>query len=474
MFECGITKGQLCKLIEKSNADDKQEIFNRLNTIKTHIEFTKTINGDTNTSTTFATLPDYAFLYSKDGDWGAEALRDLYKIRAIGKMRYMQNAIDLKLRKENNYVETLCASIQEFFDNLKDNKNQKTYLENCKKATKKATKKIKEKKEKKEKAMIGGFSFLLLVALVAAGMTIISAVIKDLEDLTLAAGCLTSICGIIDFGLGVGFFWYERASDKEMDEKTGAIEDLTKNYYEIAGRLENATERNEQLADRNKQLTDRQEQLTDRQEQLTDRQEREIESLRICKQCHVPLENYCNVCGHKCYPEESGTIDGDYTSPGITKRKKEQESKSYNWTLKECIGGFTVIFNNKHIVLKTESIKLQESSNKIKGRLADLSCVKKILFNTHVKTVKLTEDSDLTGYQSIRDIFPNVEIVAFAQPDPDKDAGDIYRQYELGKNIFKNLYGTVKVRGLEYIAKRGEDCFDGWGNDYLRTAGLSV
>ena len=169
------------------------------------------------------------------------------------------------------------------------------------------------------------------------------------------------------------------------------------------------------------------------------------------------------VCGHKNYPGTTGAVNKDYIVRGLKPNRAEQDCKSYNWTLKkngEC--NYTVIFNNNNIILSAEAGNICNNSYQL--RLTNIIYVKKIVFNTHVINVKLKKDGEDTYYNNIKDIFPKVEIVAFAQPNPNK--GKIRKQYELGENIFNHLYGEVNVKGLEYIAKAEKGCFGGWDLAY--------
>ena len=330
-----------------------------------------------------------------------------------------------------------------------------------------------------------------------------------------------TICGILDFIFGILFFRKERAEDDrerflmlaiakdqkkslqdENDFLTKNNDKLEKEVAKLQGTNEELQGTNEELRGTNEELRGTKEKLEKEVEKLQgtneelrgtkEKLEKEVEKLKstseivagqqekleqkeaklgICEQCHVPLENDCNVCGHKNYPGMKGTVNKDYIDHGLNPNKAEQDCKSYNWTLKkngEC--NYTVIFNNNIIILSAEARNI--CNNSYSERLAAPKYVKKIVFNAHVKNVKLKEDEKANCknikayYENIQNIFPEVEIVAFAQPE--RCNGEIIKQYKLGENIFNGLYGKVNVKGLEYIAKAEKGCFGGWDREYCR------
>ena len=417
---------------------------------------------------TFEELPKDIILDVNAGSKnGVEWLIGKYK-RYYSKKR-KQSLFDLDLKKEGE-VKKLIESIRRFCRQFNGNDDVKNFIEG-----------VKDENEKRSTSRIavrwGVTIALLVIGFTALFSNFFVPIEIIIDNVTIQIGeLLATLCGILDFMLGIIFAWREYKEDESERLILNKVENALTEFKEVVPKVVDDVKgaaSDVKIATANAKI------ISDDYGKKIKEVEKVRESLKICKQCHVPLENDCNVCGHKNDPEMMRSIDTtDYISRGKKSKKIEKDPnpgnwtiKSCNWTIKECGEGcYTVIFNNKNIVLKTEQVKMCTDQD----GLTDEKYVKKIVFNEYVKTVRLKDDDDTTDYQNIRGIFSKVEIVAFAQPTPNKETGQIIRQYKLGKDIFKELEGKVNVKGLEYIAKAEEGCFAGWDEEYCRLAGLNV
>ena len=497
MWYNGITKFDLFNWIDESNIEtnEKNDLKTRINTI---------VRGD---GGLFEDLPD-TYKINIGSKNGVSCLHVLNK-RRYGEEK-KKSIFDLML-KRLEWKERLLTQLKEFASKIKavsideSIKNTESYL---------AYRKLVRRKLERVFNVVSIICALMALALF--GMVIADAIVSFDNDgiiyKIITPG--TTMCGILDFIFGVCFANIERAEDDRErafmvaianDQKKSlqdANDSLTKNNDEYkennyklekeVGKLQGTNEElqrtkeklekevaklqgtNEELLGTKEKLEKEVEKLKSTSEIVAGQQEKleqKEAKLGICEQCHVPLENDCNVCGHKNYPGMKGTVNKDYIVHGLNPNKAEQDCKSYNWTLKkngEC--NYTVIFNNNIIILSAEARNI--CNNSYSERLAAPKYVKKIVFNAHVKNVKLKEDEKANCknikayYENIQNIFPEVEIVAFAQPE--RCNGEIIKQYKLGENIFNGLYGKVNVKGLEYIAKAEKGCFGGWDREYCR------
>lgn len=496
----GISIEELLNGIRSSNYSERENLLKEINNTPTKIKAPKDeikasndclgdienapakIEGDKEEYVTFGELPGGMILdVDTDHGKGVECLIGKYR-RYYSKIR-KQSLIDLYLSKEGG-ADRLKKDINKFCQQFKSNDDVKEFINGVKDEN--------EKRSTSRKAVRWGVTIaLLFIGFTALFSNFFVPIEIIIDNETIQLGELAAtLCGILDFMLGIMFAWWEYKDDEKERSILKQIENALAEFNEVVpkvvGDVKGAANDAKMATKKAENITNAAENITNTAKSISDDYGKKIkevekvrESLKICEQCHVPLENDCNVCGHKNDPEMRRSIDTtDYIIRGIKSKKIKNDSnpsnwtiKSCNWTIKECGEGcYTVIFNNENIVLKTEQVKMCNDQN----GLTDAKYVKKIVFNEYVKTVRLKYDEDTTDYLNIRGIFPKVEIVAFAQPTPNKETGHIIRQYKLGKDIFKKLHKTVNVKGLEYIAKAEEGCFAGWDKEYCRLAGLNV
>lgn len=486
----GISIKELLNGIGSSNYVDRENLLEEINNTPTKIikasndrlgdieNAPAKIEGDKEEYVTFGELPDGMILdVNTDQGKGVECLIGKYR-RYYSKIR-KQSLIDLYLSKEDG-AERLKEDINEFCQQFKSYDNIENFING-----------VKEENEKRsaKRTMRQIFGALVLGVVLLIGLSsILSTLIGDPADET--SQILSACCGGFDLIVGIVFFILERIEDSNEKEREEKISNAQSKLFKAVKDAKIAAEDSKIAAEEAKtaaedskttamlniesiqisgKLGDTLNSTFSEMHGTFKEIKKERENLGICEQCHVPLENDCNVCGHKNYPGTTGAVNKDYIDCGLNPNKAEQDCKSYNWTLKkngEC--NYTVIFNNNNIILSAEACNI--CNNSYPERLAAPKYVKKIVFNAHVKNVKLKEDEKANCknikayYENIQDIFPEVEIVAFAQPE--RCNGEIIKQYELGENIFNGLYGKVNVKGLEYIAKAEKGCFGGWNPKY--------
>lgn len=480
MWYNGITKFDLFNWIDESNIEtnEKNDLKTRINTIE---------RGD---GGLFEDLPD-TYKINIGSKNGVSCLHVLNK-RRYGEEK-KKSIFDLML-KRSEWKERLLTQLKEFASEIKA-----VSIDESIKKTKSYLTYRKLVRGKLERVFNVVSIICALMALPLFCMVIADAIVSFDNDgiiykfITPA----TTLCGILDFIFGVYFANIERAEDDRErafmvaianDQKKSlqdANDSLTKNNdeykennYKLNEQVEEMKRSNKEYESNNSKLNEKVEELTKKNNELTDiinkakgigesysLQQEKLEQkevkLRICEQCHVPLEKVCNVCGHK-----NGMAYYDEADNAYVKRAENNNGAlcGDGWiAIRDTIDGtaeYTIIFSKENVILGNE---LKNEITWRNGGVGGFDYVRKIVFNQHVKTIELESSRG-----TIENVFRNIALVAFAEPDDNK------QRYQLGKNIFSGLYGVVEVKGLEYIAKAEEGCFAGWDQEYCRLAGLNV
>ncbi len=483
MWYNGITKFDLFNWIDESNIEtnEKNDLKTRINTI---------VRGD---GGLFEDLPD-TYKINIGSKNGVSCLHVLNK-RRYGEEK-KKSIFDLML-KRLEWKERLLTQLKEFASKIKavsideSIKNTESYL---------AYRKLVRRKLERVFNVVSIICALMALALF--GMVIADAIVSFDNDgiiyKIITPG--TTMCGILDFIFGVCFANIERAEDdrerifmlaiardqkkslrntnKELEQRNKEYESHNNNLNKLVEELKTSNKKYDSKLKEQKVLV---EELTKKNDELTDTinkakgigesyslQQEKLEQkevkLRICEQCHVPLEKVCNVCGHK-----NGMAYYDEADNAYVKRAKNNNGAlcGDGWlAIRDDIDGtddtaeYTIIFSKQKVILGK---KLSDEITLRDRGVGGLDYVRKIVFNQHVKTIELESSRG-----TIENVFRNIELVAFAKPDDNK------QRYQLGKNIFSGLYGVVEVKGLEYIANAEEGCFAGWDQEYCKLAGLNV
>lgn len=480
MWYNGITKFDLFNWIDESNIETNEK-----NILKTRINIIKIGDGGL-----FKDLPD-TYKINIGSKNGVSCLHVLNK-RRYGEEK-KKSIFDLML-KRSEWKERLLTQLKEFASEIKavsideSIENAKVYLE---------YRKLVRRKLERVFNVVAIICALMALALFC--MVIADAIVSFDNDgiiyKIITPGA--TMCGILDFIFGVCFANIERAEDdrerifmlaiardqkKSLRNTNKELEQRNKEYESNNNNLNKQVEElktsNKKYESNNSKLKEQVEELTKKNNELTDtinkakgigesyslqqeKLEQKEEKLRICEQCHVPLEQVCKVCGHK-----NGMAYRDDADNAYVKRAEDNKDAlcGGGWlAIKDVIDDtaeYTIIFSKENVILG------KELENEITSRhrgVGGFEFVRKIVFNQHVKTIQLEN-----SHGTIENVFKNIALVAFAKPDDNK------QRYNLGKNIFSGLYGVVEVKGLEYIAKAEEGCFAGWDKEYCRLAGLNV
>ena len=440
---------------------------------------------------TFEELPKDIILDVNAGNKnGVEWLIGKYK-RYYSKKR-KQALFDLDLKKDGEVVK-LIESIKHFCQQFANYEEIKNFIDGVGKEN-------EERSSKGRKKRLNVFFGVLIVLLGLGISSLLYNLIKGVENEV--TQILATVCGILDFICGIVFFIDEKREDEEEKEREEKISNAQSELFnavrsakaaamlseeaarltsKLGDTLSNTTDKlnstldstlrqtstiNENLNDTinktskaNTELGTILKKLTKKTEKAKKKLEIERENLRICEQCHVPLENYCNVCGHRNDPSMTITT--------IDRYWQQTNSDDDGWKVikNEPYNEFTIIFYKKEVTLDSECRNIFSDNVQDKPGLATIGYVKKILFTNMVNNITIKDD-----LLTIKGIFQNVQLVAFAKPNCDQ-YGNVSKQYELGENIFAFLQNSIKVKGLEYIKSAGKGCFAGW-KDYCMSVGL--
>lgn len=339
----GISKKELLYGIGLSNNSDRENLIKDIEStptrIKVHEDEIKASNdrlGDIENApakieddkekyVTFGKLPDEMILdVDAGGKKGVKCLVGKYK-KYYSKRR-KQALIDLYLSKGGTPKE-LKADIRDFCEQFKDYDDVKAFISGVKEESKKCSK-------KRTIRQIAFACVLGLALLIGVGSIIFSIVSPDSYE----SNILAAACGGLDLMLGIVFFILERIEDsneKEREEKisnaqselfaavkeakTAAMlsneaaqltrelgKTLSSTTSELKCTLSNTTCINNELkktisttSNANTNLGTILQELTKKTEKAKKELEIERENLGICEQCHVPLGQVCNICGHK-------------------------------------------------------------------------------------------------------------------------------------------------------------------------------
>ena len=463
----GISINELLKGINNSNYTSKEQLLNDIKVTPTQIK------GNDNNYVTFGELPGDMILDVNTGKGnGVNCLIGKYR-RYYSKIR-KQSLIDLFLSKEDG-AEQLKKDIYNFCQQFKSYEEIEMFINGVK----------DENKERSAKRTMRKIFFaVLLGGFLAIGFcSIMYTLIGDPTDET--SQILSACCGGFDLILGIVFAFLERHEDKKEKEREEKISNAQSKLFaavkeartaamlsneaaqltsKLGDTLSSTTDKlnstltstlcqtstinenlnatinktNEANTDLGKILTE----LTNKTERAKKELEIERENLGICEQCHVPLGQVCNVCGHK------------YSTPlPMEKENVYIQKKSDKF-------GYRVIQVDKEVailVCDAEEInlkKIYETSqntdigNSYRIRPSKISWVKRIVFTSAVQNIVLDDNGST---DSLKSLFPGVNIVGFAKPE------NGLKQYHLGKNVF-NKMTDIEIIGSEYIVEEG-NCF---------------
>ena len=477
MWYNGITKFDLFNWIDESNIETNEK-----NILKTRINIIKRGDGGL-----FKDLPD-TYKINIGSKNGVSCLHVLNK-RRYGEEK-KKSIFDLML-KRSGWKERLLTQLKEFASEIKvvsiDESIKKTesYL---------AYRKLVRRKLERVFNVVT--IICALMALVLFCMVIADAIVSFDND-GIVYKIITpgaTMCGILDFIFGVCFASIERAEDdrerifmlaiardqkkslrntnKELGQRNKEYESnnnnlnkqveelktINKKYESDNSKLNEQVEElktiNKKYESNNSKLNEQVEELTKKNNELTDiinkakgigesyslQQEKlkqKEAKLGICEQCHVPLGQVCNVCGHK------------YSTPlPMEKENVYIQKKSDEF-------GYRVIQVDKEVaILVCDAEKINLSNILIMSgnddvddlhriRPNNVSWVKRIVFTSAVQNIVLDDNGST---DSLKSLFPGVNIVGFAKPE------EGLKQYHLGKNVF-NKVNDIEIIGLEYIAE---------------------
>lgn len=424
---------------------------------------------------TFEELPKDIILDVNAGNKnGVEWLIGKYK-RYYSKKR-KQALFDLDLKKDGEVVK-LIESIKHFCQQFANYEEIKNFIDGVGKEN-------EERSSKGRKKRLNVFFGVLIVLLGLGISSLLYNLIKGVENEV--TQILATVCGILDFICGIVFFIDEKREDEEEKEREEKISNAQSELFnavrsakaaamlseeaaqltiKLGDTLSNTTDKlnstldstlrqtstiNENLkATINKTSTANTElgtilkELTKKTEKAKEELEIERENLGICEQCHVPLGQVCNICGHK------------HSTPSLQDGENAYIHKDNNANTH----GYRVIEvgNEAILVCDAEMINLESIYDKSRSSDIDSSCriledhinsVKKIVFTEEVKNIILSKKADT---KNVKDLFPGVKIVGFAKPQNGS------RQYHLGENVFAGVEG-IEIIGSEYIVEEG-NCF---------------
>lgn len=482
----GISIKELLNGIGSSNYFDRENLLEEIKNTPTKITKASNdrlgdienapakIDGDKEEYVTFGELPGGMILDVNTGQGkGVECLIGKYR-RYYSKIR-KQSLIDLYLSKEDG-AEQLKKDINKFCQQFESYDKIEQFINGVKEENEKRS-------AKRTMRQIFG-AFVLVVVLLIGLSSILSTLIGDPADET--SQILSACCGGFDLIVGIVFFAIERYEDKKEKEREEKISSAQSELFDavkaaqtaatlsieaavltkkLGDTLSSTTDKlnstltstlcqtstiNENLnatinktntanTDLGKILTE----LTKKTEKAKEKLEIERENLGICEQCHVPLGQVCNICGHK------------HSTPSLQDGENAYIHKDNNANTH----GYRVIEvgNEAILVCDAEMINLESIYDKSRSSDIDSSCriledhinsVKKIVFTEEVKNIILSKKADT---KNVKDLFPGVKIVGFAKPQNGS------RQYHLGENVFAGVEG-IEIIGSEYIVEEG-NCF---------------
>ena len=476
----GISIKELLNGIGSSNYFDRENLLEEIKNTPTKITKASNdrlgdienapakIEGDKEEHVTFGELPDGMILDVNTGQGkGVECLIGKYR-RYYSKIR-KQSLIDLYLSKEDG-AEQLKKDINKFCQQFESYDKIEQFINGVKEENEKRS-------AKRTMRQIFG-AFVLVVVLLIGLSSILSTLIGDPADET--SQILSACCGGFDLIVGIVFFAIERYEDKKEKEREEKISSAQSELFDAVKAAQTAATLSIEAAVLTKKLGDTLSSTTDKLNstltstlcqtstinenlnatinktneantdlgkiltELTNKTERakkeleiERENLGICEQCHVPLGQVCNVCGHK------------YSTPlPMEKENVYIQKKSDEF-------GYRVIQVDKEVaILVCDAEKINLSNILIMSgnddvddlhriRPNNVSWVKRIVFTSAVQNIVLDDNGST---DSLKSLFPGVNIVGFAKPE------EGLKQYHLGKNVF-NKVNDIEIIGLEYIAE---------------------
>lgn len=503
----GISKEDLLEWIRNSNYCDNDKLTEEIGSDNINKEkdakynLIDIINGspignvtdgavtDTNkVYKTFEELPKDIILDVNAGSKnGVEWLIGKYK-RYYSKKR-KQALFDLDLKKEGE-VRKLIEDIKRFCQQFANYEEIKNFIDGVGKENEE-----RSKGRKKWRNVRFGF----LIVLLGLGLGSLSYnLIKGFEDE--AAQILATVCGILDFICGIVFFIHEKREDEEEKEREEKISNAQSELFaavkeaRTAAMLSNeAAQLTSKLGDTLSSTTDKLnstltstlcqtskinenlnatidetskantelgtilQELTKKTEKAKKELEIERENLGICVQCHVPLGQVCNICGHK------------YSTPLPREEENvyiQKKSDEFGYRVIQVDNVAILVCDAEKInlsnILKMSGNDDVDDSHRIRSK--NVSWVKRIVFTSAVQNIVLDDNGSI---DSLKSLFPGVNIVGFAKPE------NGLKQYHLGKNVF-NKMNDIEIRGLEYIAAGDAGCFGSWKREDIKTINPSL
>lgn len=446
---------------------------------------------------TFEELPKDIILDVNAGNKnGVEWLIGKYK-RYYSKKR-KQALFDLDLKKDGEVVK-LIESIKHFCQQFANYEEIKNFIDGVGKEN-------EERSSKGRKKRLNVFFGVLIVLLGLGISSLLYNLIKGVENEV--TQILATVCGILDFICGIVFFIDEKREDEEEKEREEKISNAQSELFnavrsakaaamlseeaamlseeaarltsKLGDTLSNTTDKlnstldstlrqtstiNENLkatinktSQANTELGTILNELTTKTEKAKKELEIERENLGICEQCHVPLGQVCNVCGHKY----STPLPMEEENVYIPKRSDEFGYRVIEVDIKVAILVCDAEKINLSNILKMSGNDDVDDSHRI--RPTNISWVKRIVFTSAVQNIVLDDNGSI---DSLKSLFPGVNIVGFAKPE------NGLKQYHLGKNVF-NKMNDIEIRGLEYIAAGDAGCFGSWKREDIKTINPSL
>lgn len=381
------------------------------------------------------------------------------------------NQINEEAEEVNRQNEDIKKKVNEIKKEEDDNKRKVQTAQKTFNGTKEAVKETKKRSRKRAGLAIA----LLIIISVAIAATCIISIIgagqteEDMGDWELSdhlmfwggiAGALVDVIGLVS---GIGFFVYERRTDKKegvsaeaiseqlddiqtcidgiqadrtkLDDLSKAVQTMSEKVEGIGGKAANIVATSTNISSIVNQTSNVSQTIINQTNNYA-APEKEIvkKPIEVCPRCSVPLLP-CPTCGW----------NGDVNS-GVPNSQYWSKATAYNERTR------TYKINTEEVILDEYSIGVGD------GEEAE---VEVLVFGPNVQKIKLSgnDDRDADGrvicnIAKANALFNNIRMVCFAEREEEGYC-------ELGKGIFDNIASDITFMGLQYVKKIGDYCFGG-------------
>lgn len=274
------------------------------------------------------------------------------------------------------------------------------------------------------------------------------------------AGALVDVLGLFS---GIGFFVYERRTDKKegvsakaiseqlddiqtcidgiqadgtkLDDLTNAVQTMSEKVEGIGGKAANIVAKSTNISSIVNQISNTQTNIhTEIHNHPAPKKEIVEKPIEVCPRCSVPLLP-CPTCGW----------NGDVNS-GVPNSQYWSKATAYNERTR------TYKINTEEVILDEYSIGVGD------GEEAE---VEVLVFGPNVRKIKLSgnDDRDADGrvicnIAKANALFDKIRMVCFAEREEEGYC-------ELGRGIFDNMASDITFMGLQYVKTIGDYCFGG-------------